>query len=196
MKGESKLTAAEIEAKFVDVRKQISEMSLSKSGVIEDYPIGGRNRWKCKLEFDVDSKKGWRTVKTTTSKSGQWCAPKKSTYRDHGGVAIASGEGVERDYQWVCCTLDGVFLTSASYEHTWLFESPLSTIVVHHKEGVSCYGHKFEADTPEFIAAHKAWLTGYELTKRMIAGKLEEDGAKSKGNDTSVESESAEMVAG
>ena len=58
---------------------------------MEYYPIGRRERGKCRLHVERAKNKGYRTVRTTTNKFGRWCAPKKSTYRN--GIYV-----VVRDY--------------------------------------------------------------------------------------------------
>lgn len=57
---------------------------------INDYPIGGSNRGQCKFEIEHNPKRGYRIVRTTTNKHGQWCKPKTSTYG--GRAVIVSGE--------------------------------------------------------------------------------------------------------
>ena len=73
-------TPDEIRATFAGVRQQIVGMNLCLDATIDDYPIGRRERGKCRLQVERAAGKGYRTVRTTTNKFGRWCKPKKSTY--------------------------------------------------------------------------------------------------------------------
>ena len=84
-------TPDEIRATFAPVRETIATMNLCLDATIDDYPIGRRERGKCRLQVERAAGKGYRTVRTTTNKVGRWCAPKKSTY--HNSVTV-----VVRDY--------------------------------------------------------------------------------------------------
>ena len=75
-------TLDEIRATFESVRHKIGSMNLCLDATIDDYPIGRRERGKCRLQVERAKGKGYRTVRTTTNKFGRWCAPKKSTYRN------------------------------------------------------------------------------------------------------------------
>jgi hypothetical protein len=74
-------TLDEIRATFAGVRQKILGMNLCLDATIDDYPIGRRERGKCRLQVERAPGKGYRTVRTTTNKFGPWCKPKKSTYR-------------------------------------------------------------------------------------------------------------------
>ncbi len=93
-------THDEIRATFEAVRQQLSRMSLSLDGVIDDYPIGRRERGKCRLQVERADGKGYRTVRTTTNKFGRWCAPKESTYRESVYVVIRDFED-EHQVVWL-----------------------------------------------------------------------------------------------
>ena len=81
-------THDEIRATFESVRQKIGCMDLCLDATIDDYPIGRRDRGKCRLQVERAKGKGYRTVRTTTNKFGRWCAPKKSTYRNSDYVVI------------------------------------------------------------------------------------------------------------
>src|ERR1035441_437850 len=81
-------THDEIRATFAGVRHKIGCMDLCLDATIDDYPIGRRERGKCRLQATPAASKGYRTVRTTTNKFGRWCAPKKSTYRNSVYVVI------------------------------------------------------------------------------------------------------------
>ena len=78
----------EIRATFEAVRDKIACMDLCLDATIDDYPIGRRERGKCRLQVERAAGKGYRTVRTTTNKHGRWCKPKKSTYRNSVYVVI------------------------------------------------------------------------------------------------------------
>jgi hypothetical protein len=84
-------TRDEIRATFASVRDLIERNHLCLDATIDDYPIGRRERGKCRLQVERTAGKGYRTVRTTTNKFGRWCAPKKSTC--HNSVTV-----VVRDY--------------------------------------------------------------------------------------------------
>jgi hypothetical protein len=81
-------THDEIRATFSAVRHKIGCMNLCLDATIDDYPIGRRERGKCRLQVERTAGKGYRTVRTTTNKFGRWCAPKKSTYRNSVYVVV------------------------------------------------------------------------------------------------------------
>ena len=81
-------TVKEIRAKFAEVRGVIAKSDLCLDATIDDYPIGRRERGKCRLQVERAAGKGYRTVRTTTNKFGRWCAPKKSTYRNSVYVVV------------------------------------------------------------------------------------------------------------
>ena len=81
-------THDEIRATFASVRDLIERNHLCLDATIDDYPIGRRERGKCRLQVERASGKGYRTVRTTTNKFGRWCAPKKSTYRNSVTVVV------------------------------------------------------------------------------------------------------------
>ncbi|MGO9914407.1 MAG: hypothetical protein ACLQIB_06780 [Isosphaeraceae bacterium] len=72
---------------FANVRDLVQRNDLCRDATIDDYPIGRRERGKCRLQVERASGKGYRTVRTT-NKAGRWCAPKKSTYRNSVYVVI------------------------------------------------------------------------------------------------------------
>ena len=73
-------TAGEIRATFAACASRSPAAISASTPTIDDYPIGRRERGKCRLQVERAQGKGYRTVRTTTNKSGRWCAPKKSTY--------------------------------------------------------------------------------------------------------------------
>ncbi|HEV3309845.1 MAG TPA: hypothetical protein VG815_04960 [Chloroflexota bacterium] len=81
-------TLDEIRATFASVRQTIAGMDLCLDATINDYPIGRRERGKCRLQVERAAGKGYRTVRKTTNKFGSWCAPKKSTYRNSVHVVV------------------------------------------------------------------------------------------------------------
>ena len=70
-------THDEIRATFAEVRDQIERSHLCLDATIDDYPIGRRERGKCRLQVERAANKGYRTVRTTTNKAGRWCKPQQ-----------------------------------------------------------------------------------------------------------------------
>jgi hypothetical protein len=89
-------TIDEIRAKFAEVRQTIQAYELCLDATIDDYPIGRRERGKCRLQVERANGKGYRTVRTTTNKHGRWCKPKKSTY---GSAVIVVVDNVDDEHQ-------------------------------------------------------------------------------------------------
>ena len=75
-------THDQIRETFANVRDLVQRNHLCLDATIDDYPIGRRERGKCRLQVERAAGKGYRTVRTTTNKLGRWCAPKKSTYHN------------------------------------------------------------------------------------------------------------------
>ena len=165
------MTANQIREKFGTLLVQLEGLTVHKTGVIEDYPIGGTNRGKCALQVETN-KRGWRTLKTTTNKHGRWCKPHASTYRTFGECYVVSGDMVEKDFAWLSIsTANGIILTAANYEHAKVFARPFSSSWIRHKAEVS-YGTHYEADAPEVIEAWLEWTSGLQAVGRMMAQKL------------------------
>ena len=91
-------TRDQIRETFAGVREQIAGMDLCLDATIDDYPIGRRERGKCRLQVERAKGKGYRTVRSTTDKFGRWCAPKKSTY---GNAAIVVVRNYDDEHQVV-----------------------------------------------------------------------------------------------
>jgi hypothetical protein len=90
----------EIHATFATVQAQIAGMDLCLDATIDDYPIGRRERGKCRLQVERSKGKGYRTVRTTTNKHGRWCAPKKSTFSSAVHVVVR-GYGESHNVVWL-----------------------------------------------------------------------------------------------
>ena len=95
-------THDEIRATFASVRDRIASSNLCLDATIDDYPIGRRERGKCRLQVEQANGKGYRTVRTTTNKFGRWCAPKKSTYSNSVIVVVRDWDA-EHQHVWLCC---------------------------------------------------------------------------------------------
>ncbi len=93
-------THDEIRETFTRVREQIAGMDLCLDATIDDYPIGRRERGKCRLQVERAKGKGYRTVRTTTNKFGRWCAPKKSTYGNAATVVVRNYDD-EHQVAWL-----------------------------------------------------------------------------------------------
>ena len=164
----TKKTADEIHAMFAEEIPKLDAIEVHIQGVIEDYPIGGSNRGKCRLYVE-SNKRGWRTLKQTTDKRGRWCNPKASTYSETGGCYVVSGDVVDRDFQWMTVTIDGVSLVSATYVQTELVPSPFSSNYVRREAS-----HGIPADAPDVIAAWDEWISGIKAVKRMMDAKFQQ----------------------
>lgn len=79
---------------------KLRALTFHKQYIIQDYPIGRRDRGMCKLEVEFHKSKGYRTVRTTSRPSGRWCKPKKSIYSDSPHVVV-SGDGVDKEAGWL-----------------------------------------------------------------------------------------------
>ena len=95
-------THDEIRATFAEVRDQIERSHLCLDATIDDYPIGRRERGKCRLQVERAPNKGYRTVRTTTNKYGRWCAAKKSTYSNSLIVVVRDWD-TEHQHAWLSC---------------------------------------------------------------------------------------------
>jgi hypothetical protein len=98
----------EIRATFADVRHMIAGMDLCLGATIDDYPIGRRERGKCRLQVECAAGKGYRTVRTTTNKFGRWCKPKKSTFSNHV-IVVASNVDEQHQHCWFSVGSGGGF---------------------------------------------------------------------------------------
>ena len=171
MKTTTTMDEKKIREAFDGLITTLETVDVHEVGIIGDYPIGGANRGKCALQVETN-KNGWRTVKTTTSKNGRWCSPKKSTYRTRGSCFVASGPVVDKEFGWLSVGIDGVMLSDAVHNYTYLLKSPFSANCVRHKAEVS-YGTPYEADDPEVLAAWLEWTTGLQTASRMMKAKLD-----------------------
>jgi hypothetical protein len=95
-------THDEIRATFDSVRDRIARSNLSLDASIDDYPIGQRERGKCRLQVERANGKGYRTIRTTTNIFGRWCAPKKSTYSNSVIVVVRDWD-TEHQHAWLRC---------------------------------------------------------------------------------------------
>lgn len=88
-------SAAEIDTMVESTSNLLSTLHFHASYTVDDYPIGGRNRGKCRLSYER-KKNEYRSVKETTNKHGAWCAPKKSVYQDKPMVVV-SGDTLKHE---------------------------------------------------------------------------------------------------
>ena len=89
-------TLDEIHSTFEDVRHKIRCANLCLDATIDDYPIGRRERGKCRLQVERAAGKGYRTARTTTNKFGRSCKPKKSTYTNNVIETASTGKAREK----------------------------------------------------------------------------------------------------
>jgi hypothetical protein len=93
-------TRDEIVARFEAARHKIGCMDLCLDATIDDYPIGRRERGKCRLQVERVAGKGYRSVRTTTNKRGKWCTPRKSTYTNEV-IVVVHGLDDEHQHAWL-----------------------------------------------------------------------------------------------
>jgi hypothetical protein len=104
----------------------LSQGTYKLEHTIEDYPIGRRDRGKCKLGFEC--KRGeWRTVKTTTDKNGRWCNPKRSTYSDDVICVVEHPTLGDKEAAWLMIGFYGASITFANGGHQRLASAPCSS---------------------------------------------------------------------
>ncbi len=173
-------------------------MNLCIDATIDDYPIGRRDRGKCRLQVERAAGKGYRTVRTTTNKFGRWCAPKKSTYRNsvyvvirdydeehqvvwlsagnpaaqYGGAHVtiqyANGEGISLAKCW---RNDAPRREPRTYYTTTWTKSRLSitsTGVEIGEPAVERETHTLEADSPEECSAWDAWVEELNTVRQLL----------------------------
>lgn len=164
-------TVAEVREATAHAIKTIEQLTFHDSYVIEDYPIGSRNRGRCLLEAEFVKGKGSRTVRTTTDKYGRWCKPKKSVFHNNI-IRVVTGPPVEREAAWLLIGDTFVSLQNASYDGKPIAKAPYwikprreaqtSVIITKEifggKEERKEYVH--EADPPELCDAWDAWEEG------------------------------------
>jgi hypothetical protein len=92
-----------VRAACAKARQFIESHHLCLDSTIEDYPIGRRERGKCRLQVECRRDREYRTLKTTTDKFGRWCKPHKSTYGPDITVVVDDLDG-ERTTGWLAIT--------------------------------------------------------------------------------------------
>jgi len=190
-------TAEEIHATFNHVREVITASDLCLDATIDDYPIGRRDRGKCRLQVERASGKGYRTVRTTTNKGGRWCAPKKSKYRNsvcvvihdyddehqvcwlsagnpaaqwggtHVAIQYANGEGFSLASCW---RIDAPRREPHTYTTTWT-KSKLSITGAGVETGEPTQEketHTLEADAPEEVTAWDVWCEELSTVREFL----------------------------
>ncbi len=168
-------TPDEVFEKLTEVRKTLEGLKLHQEYIIEDYP-SGRHRVKCKLEVEYKKGHGRRTVRTTTSKHGAWCKPKKSTYSNEITIVV-TGEAVEREAAWLSISPRSIGLQSASGSWTVLAEAP------HHcaprrkdkPYTINDEPKVLPADPPELCDAWDAWWSGLLEISAWMKARYEQE---------------------
>lgn len=118
------MTNEEIRAKAEKSAKFLSSLRFVEEYTIENYPIGGRNRGKCKLTVEHRPGKGFRRIKQTTNKHGEWCKPKKSTYVN-APTFVVEMPGSEMECGWLHMSkIGGIGIMYANGEDHMLFKPP------------------------------------------------------------------------
>jgi hypothetical protein len=92
---------AELRQSFVELRANLARHQIVPVHTIESYPIGRRDRGQCRLEVEYKPGKGFRRIKTTTDKQGQWCNPKKSIWDGYPNYVITGELEMGRTAAWL-----------------------------------------------------------------------------------------------
>jgi hypothetical protein len=183
-------TPDEVRARCAKTRGFVLNSVLNLDTTIEDYPIGRRERGKCRLQVERDKKRGYRTVKTTTNQFGRWCAPKRSTFTDTAICVIDLADRqtfplhIEYVQGWLFVGTQAVSMTYANGSQTILVRAPhwwrprrdeeRVTFVIQPIFGLPGASERQEhvspADPPELCDAYDAWWAEYlELRKLVVA---------------------------
>jgi hypothetical protein len=179
-------TPAEIREQGARVKEFILSHRLVLEATIDDYPIGRRERGRCRIAVERAKGKGYRTIKQTTDRSGRWCNPKKSTYGDACRVVVDDLAG-DRPVRWLSVGDRGVFLTAPNGDGEALIEAPywckprrtaqvtrwkVTTVRIHSGEAPTeqIEEHTHAADPPELCDAYDAWMEVYAELRTLVAG--------------------------
>jgi hypothetical protein len=168
----------------------IKSYPMCLDATIDDYPIGGSNRGKCRLQVERAAGKGYRTVKTTTDKHGRWCKPHKGIYRPDVTVVV-TGPGGDRDAQWLAAGLGDLYLSSANGRKMDIitlaphyteprrepFRYTLSTIEIDGQEVTREYS--MPADPPELCDAWDEWKLWVKIMRGILTKVWDEQEGKS-----------------
>jgi hypothetical protein len=168
-------TEAEIDAQWQECMRRVGDMGLHASFVIDDYP-GGTIRVKCRMSIEYRPNMGFRTVKETTNKFGNWCKPKRGVYQDHP-IVVVTGDFGKRSVAWLKMdAMTGPYIQFANGDTEALCKPPLwrrtqrepekfwaAVKGVHHE-------HVIEADPPALCDAWERWWEHYQrLANTLLA---------------------------
>jgi hypothetical protein len=185
-------TPEQIRTTFDNVRQTIASKHLCLDATIDDYPIGRRERGKCRLQGER-GKQGYRTVRTTTNKAGRWCAPKKSTYTGSIVVVVRDWDS-EHQHVWLRCGDPGssvnytdphvsIIYANGAYStlaHCWRSDEPRreekrltwtkTSFRLYSGEApeVETEEQVLPADSPEEIAAWDVWAEELKTVRQML----------------------------
>ena len=163
---------------ILKARAWLAGATLVPEYVIDDYPIGRRDRGKCRLGVEHSKGRGWRTVRTTTDKHGRWCSPKKSVY--HEGIIVVYTRPGDQHVEagWLNVSMSGIWLCLANFNQLSLVKAPsycrpnrephTYTLVTQVSDlnadmklvptgGPTRKQHTIEADPPELCDAYDLW---------------------------------------
>ena len=190
-------THDEIRATFAEVRDQIERSHLCLDATIDDYPIGRRERGKCRLQVERAANKGYRTVRTTTNKYGRWCKPHKSTYSNSLIVVVRDWD-TEHQHAWLSCgnpraEYGGAHVcvqyangAGIALAKCWRNDAPrredlhYTSVIRTSKLGITAGGlrpenmteerqeHVLEADSPEECDAWDVWVAELETVRQLL----------------------------
>jgi hypothetical protein len=176
-------TVDEIDNQWAACMARIEKFQIWPEYVIEDYPIGGVSRGRCKLGVQFGEyrggKMGFRCVRQCTDKSGAWCRQYAERYQPHPIVVVTGNLGT-RVAAWL--RLDpalGPYIQNANFVKESLdCAAPLDRRPIRKRSshwvtisGVT-YEHVEEADPPELIEAWDRWWSHYCEIGNTLLGYL------------------------
>lgn len=172
-------TEAEVDMAWEAFNVAIDKLTFVPEFIIEDYPIGGDFRGRCRLGVDFKRGHGYRTNKTTTNKDGRWYRPKGSVYQPWPifvvtGIPFKDGETTAG---WLkLCPRTGPYLCMANYEELLLCEPPCYTIprreTSHYTvtvNGVESERKMLRADNPALCDAWERWFDHFKRLMERLA---------------------------
>jgi hypothetical protein len=175
-------TVDSVQAACAKAREFIESHHLCLDATIEDYPIGRRERGKCRLQVECRRDREYRTVRTTTNKFGRWCQPHKSTYGPDMTVVVDDLDG-ERTTGWLAISTRSVYVHYPNGDGFHVVDAPCtmpprrteerSVIVMKPIFGLpgkeDHVEHFWPADPPELCDAWDAWVEQRHQLRLLLA---------------------------
>lgn len=168
-------TPEEVRQSFADLRSNLARHRVVPVHIIDSYPIGRRDRGQCRLEVEHKPGRGYRRIKTTTDKHGNWCAPKRSVWDGFPNFVIVGDLELGRTAAWLQITPQRIayLYPNGSVAHLLTSPSPFGkprrepeTVVFEKRtltfgcgpSQVSPDEMVMPADSPELCDAYDTWI--------------------------------------